>query len=665
MTTQIDRRFDFSGGIQNATTWQLRKPNEVEDAINGRFNEVIGAIVRRLGFIEEGDVLEADKSGLGIHESKWESQTSILAAINNAGDTETKIKLYNSIADTWSDLSLPGAIDPDTRMQMIDSIGETYVAGQSSNTGDRMDLLNIVKGAPPTVSSTRNLINAPAARFIAEYGGSLYAINTKVGSVVYSNRAYKSSPPMGIVTFTQGDQDVFDVLRVDSVRYIKPTMEFDLYESGVNNKLFDITATSVDKADNTLTYAGFSTATTFATTDVDTGTEIITVARDIPTGTPIKFSSDTTIPAGLVAGTIYYAINQSATTIKVATTRENATAGTAVDITSQGTGTHTITSGAYIEDNTEVWLDGRYNELCYLWNTDYPTEQTADFLSIPPGFDSDSEITGWSKTNSRLFFFTNNSTHKWDTANLITVYEDIGCPNHEVIQNIGDWVLWVDSEGRVRARNDATGQDEVISKPIKNLLKNVSTSNINEASSGRINNVYKLCLGTVDGTVLRLCYDFDSNTWEHDQYSLSMTSHVRSDMSGQMRLYFIGSDGQLYLDEEGNTDNGTSIPFIVTFGRTHSGIEQKKNYHGAYIYGQNVTGGLVKTYINGGRDQVTAGELMEQVTKVPFSGMKGQVSGRDINLVISINTDGDSPQIEALAYYFNQEEDKFGQPSQR
>lgn len=81
---------------------------------------------------------------------------------------------------------------------------------------------------------------------------------------------------------------------------------------------------------------------TFATTDVDTSTDIITVGRDIPTGTPIKFSSTTTVPGGLTAGTKYYAVRQSATTIKVASSLANAQAGTTIDLTSQGTGTHTI-----------------------------------------------------------------------------------------------------------------------------------------------------------------------------------------------------------------------------------------------------------------------------------------------------------------------------------
>lgn len=82
--------------------------------------------------------------------------------------------------------------------------------------------------------------------------------------------------------------------------------------------------------------------TTFSTGNVNAGTDVITVARNIPTGTPIKFTSSGTLPAGLVAGTQYYAINASSTTIKVASSLANAQAGTQIDITDTGSGTHTI-----------------------------------------------------------------------------------------------------------------------------------------------------------------------------------------------------------------------------------------------------------------------------------------------------------------------------------
>jgi len=81
---------------------------------------------------------------------------------------------------------------------------------------------------------------------------------------------------------------------------------------------------------------------TIETGDVDAGTDTITVAIDIPTGARIRFKTTTTLPDPLGVDTIYYAIRVDSTHIKVATTKANAIAGTQINITNQGTGTHTV-----------------------------------------------------------------------------------------------------------------------------------------------------------------------------------------------------------------------------------------------------------------------------------------------------------------------------------
>lgn len=86
------------------------------------------------------------------------------------------------------------------------------------------------------------------------------------------------------------------------------------------------------------TFAPSSTFTVVAGTDVGTAASTILTL----TGTEVTFSSTTTLPAGLAASTTYYLIYQSATTFKVASSLANAYAGTAIDITDTGTGTHTV-----------------------------------------------------------------------------------------------------------------------------------------------------------------------------------------------------------------------------------------------------------------------------------------------------------------------------------
>lgn len=72
-------------------------------------------------------------------------------------------------------------------------------------------------------------------------------------------------------------------------------------------------------------------------------TDIITsVAHGYLTGDQVQVSSAGTLPAGLAAATYYYVIVLTNDTFKLASTQANAKAGTAVDITDAGTGTHTV-----------------------------------------------------------------------------------------------------------------------------------------------------------------------------------------------------------------------------------------------------------------------------------------------------------------------------------
>ena len=75
--------------------------------------------------------------------------------------------------------------------------------------------------------------------------------------------------------------------------------------------------------------------TTFASGAVNTTTNVITVDEDITTGTRLIFlNSDP--PGALVTGTVYYAINLTSTTIKVAATAVLAAAGTATALATAG-----------------------------------------------------------------------------------------------------------------------------------------------------------------------------------------------------------------------------------------------------------------------------------------------------------------------------------------
>lgn len=661
MKSIVERRFDFSGGVQSATSWLLRAQNEVEDVTNGRFNDEIGRVARRLGYVATGSVVVNNKAGLGLFEARFSTGAIIFASTNKSDDSATEVRKRN-VDGTWTLLAMPTALAANTEINMCTSLDSAYIAGRSA-AGARMKIVNVKNDL--TLSETRNLIGAPKSRFIAEYGGRLHAINVELNGVVYGDRDYLSSPALSTITFTRGAQNSLAdrVLATDSVRYLKAGTAIDIYNhvTGVASYT-NLTIASVDKSLDTIVLPANAANLNFATTDVNTGTDVITLSStaSYPTGTPITFTSSGVVPTGLSLNVVYYVINVTGTTIKVATSAANATAGTAVDITAVGSGTHTINKSYVVADNDEIYLTGRYGELYYLWNTDYPTADKADFLKIPSGGSANSDIVGYFKSNNRLFLQTDTATHRFDQSQLLPIFDDIGCANHQTIRIISDWAIWLDSDKRVIAYNDKTGQQEFISRAIKKkYLKGVPAANLATAAAGSIDNLYKLCLGVqANGKVLRVTYDFDSNNWTRDEYIHEMRRHVVSSFSGDKALYFLTENGKFCLDESGNDDDGDAIPLIVRYGRNHYGTAADKNLVGIYVFGENMSGGEVRMYLNGDtQNPIVIGKLTDNIS-VLSPGQK-DVVGRDLNIEIAHSGKGDPVAIDGHEVHAIAQEDKF------
>ncbi len=106
-------------------------------------------------------------------------------------------------------------------------------------------------------------------------------------------------------------------------------------------RVTSVTTATAQSTTNTLSQS--DTFTADAGTDVCTWTSVVNIPSNVLTGTCVRLTTTTTLPAGLATATDYYVIKLSDTTFSLATTYANAVAGTAIDITSAGTGTHTVT----------------------------------------------------------------------------------------------------------------------------------------------------------------------------------------------------------------------------------------------------------------------------------------------------------------------------------
>lgn len=106
-------------------------------------------------------------------------------------------------------------------------------------------------------------------------------------------------------------------------------------------RVTSVTTTTAQATTNTIS-TRTATFTADDTTDICTYTSTASIPSNILTGTRVRLTTTTTLPAPLATATDYYVIRISDTTFSLATTYANAIAGTQIDITSTGTGTHTV-----------------------------------------------------------------------------------------------------------------------------------------------------------------------------------------------------------------------------------------------------------------------------------------------------------------------------------
>jgi len=110
--------------------------------------------------------------------------------------------------------------------------------------------------------------------------------------------------------------------------------QFKAYQKIINGCAF-----TADAATDKLTLAG------------------VQLAHDLVAGAEVEVESTNTLPGGLSADTIYYIILDVDQLIKLAATSALAAAGTAIDITSAGTGPHTLYRAVRDDDLLSDLLD--------------------------------------------------------------------------------------------------------------------------------------------------------------------------------------------------------------------------------------------------------------------------------------------------------------------
>ncbi len=659
---------EFSGALQQRSNVYIKQPNEVTDVGNVDFSKVVGSMVRRDGAqssVATMPELPRDAPTLGAYIARFPAGAEIWAAQNESGDATSRLKRWTGPGvSTWSDV-ITGLL-PTAEINMTFDNDEVWVSQYQVSTDTIGDSYTV--DSTHSASLTRLLQFGPDARFFMEFNGAMWAANVLVGGTRYRDRIYKSSPLTGAISFaraavtltqTAAAPTVFSTnLEVDSVRYLKATQAIDIYQASTSTLLYSLTILAVDNALDTVSFT--PDTTTFANTDINTGTDIITVPTNtwLTTGLPVTFWVGTGAPGGITTGTVYYVIRVSSTTIKLATTRANALAGTPiVDITSQGTGTHRLTFALVIGNKDEIWGSGRKGKLTRYWNTDYRNPEDSDWIKLPPTLDATGDISAIGKLSGRMFWFTENIMVRFDGQNRVVLKNDVGCIAHKSLVYYDSFMAWLDAKGQIWIRNEEAGQMDIISMPIQKTMKLFTQAQLRLASAVCVGSKMKLYLGQIDGVSLRVTYDFQTNQISKEWFTPQMPVQLEYIYSGVIKPHFFDEHGKMWVDETGDDDNGTTIHMSADVDPSDLGIDEIKDFKGIKVWSDNSAATKIVASIDGG-DFKEVGEITKPIQVLSFG--KGNLpKGTNINIGFRNSSSGDACQIDKATIYYSREEDTF------
>ena len=654
-TQRTFAQLDLSGALQVGTSHLLRKRNEVVATKNATYNAKIGSAKRRDGYEKVARTIEHGKDSLGAIVFRSGTNNKIIVGINDSSDTNATLRVLDT-DDYWTTILSNASVN--TRFQMLNDLNELYVAGASDNN-QYQTLTNIDSAL--SISTSHNVYQAPACKYIAEYGGSLYAINCYLNGKYYPDRFYVSSPPLGAIDFIQTDQKgLLKQLRVNSVRYIKVGMQLDIYGAGTEaKKVSALTVISVDKKQNRFSFVD----TQIDVADNDeiwlTGTKG-TLSRFWNTDYRTPETADwERVPPSKEARPAFTGWGKNNNRLFLFTKNSmlkwdgqnlitvSDTIGCVSHETIQNIGPWTLwlhTTGVwgYNDNQGEPKLLSRAVEPYIRAINQSKLDKTSAGvvgrvykLSLGEILPLESVTTSTS-TSSTSTSSTSSSTSSTSTSSTSTSSTSLS------------------TSSTSKSTSSSTSSTSISSTSMSSTSRSTSSTSASTSMS-----TSSTTTTTAQSTkeVIRLCYDFDLNSWWPEEHKREIRFQFNHNMHGYTKAYFTDETGRLFRDETTNQDNADPIPMDIELGRDNFGTDQKKNYLSVLVDSENARGAIIQYSVNGGRFE-TLGQVTSDVEKLVFPQGGQLIEGRDINYKIVHNDTGDPPTINGLTTYFSVSEER-------
>ena len=277
-------------------------------------------------------------------------------------------------------------------------------------------------------------------------------------------------------------------------------------------------------------------------------TDLLTTAtpHGLTDDAPLTVASSDTLPGGLVAATTYYVVSTTSTTFKLA----ESIGGTAVDLTSTGTGTHTAYYGTASGND-------RYKNGVYFSKTNEPEgAPLGNFFTVGS---ADEDIQRAIPLRDSLFIFKTDGIYRVSGEDPTSFRQDLFdattrliAPNTAVVLNNQIWAL---TDQGVVAVTEAGVQ--VKSRPIERTLIDILGLNASVlkqesfAISYETDRKYILFVPTSSGDTVptqAFVYNTFTNTWT--RWDLSKTCGGTNPADDKV---YLGDADSAYVNQERKT----------------------------------------------------------------------------------------------------------------
>ncbi|MCM3130941.1 hypothetical protein [Paenibacillus sp. MER 78] len=296
--------------------------------------------------------------------------------------------------------------------------------------------------------------------------------------------------------------------------------------------------------------------------------------------------------------------------------------------------------GKYITtDNLRAYVAGKDGEEDYVYYSAF--QDALDFESpensgvVQYYTASGGPITGLYSFGGSIWVFKEDSFaiiyHTGNseiTYRLVQVSENIGCVASKTLSEVGPYLMWLGMDDVYIGAGDAA---RGVGSPIRGYLKKINKAAIKNSFAFSTSRRYYLCIPTGSNTTPNMClvYDYEYKQWL--PYSANLPN-LNWGLTMNGVSYCGDTSGQTYKMNDGTTDSGQSIPWMVQSRPFDEGIkEADKELFELHMLGYFPSGSTLKVEVSPRDD----GTEWYQIEYDPIS-----VSGatQNKNLIVPLDT---------------------------